>query len=729
VEGVIALASEFLSDKAVVEAALEVDRVRMETFFPLRDAFVEFRDSHCSLSSLAQRIDDHVSRTFKPASGGPEQNAWGFKSSHEWRFAERFDLAGRAVPELDVGALLRSYLSDEDRADDDENVQVLLAFGEFVAGLDAQIKDAPPLGVGPAAHFLTFAWHCLSGGSEPVFQRRSDRAVRAIAQAGGVPGSHEFPRGEWEPRFKVFYAVTRQIATGLTDRPNSMSLGWAIEHAMDWIVARIQRTGEMVGDPTDPGGSGMWRPAATETRSRPTIVGAKGSSASASSEELEVDTHLEQPRAPAPPAPPAPAPPAEIAPPGRRTQRLEPEQISPRHDAAGLRPETDPLRAPTTEVITHERDSGRDFRSISRKGKVVVESPRLLGESGGSLNDALPPDRTPPVGIPRKEASRAAEADAFRDVEPKAETAKLKAPAPPPPPAAREEKKHVQPWERETEDSDAFPVGEMVKEFRGEVRQVNRGGGEDDGPPGRLAHDLHLDPALCEDMLRTLAERGRMLLVGPAHVGKTYVARRLAIHAAGHEDRVLFLRLHPEASYRDLVLDPGVLRAFCERADKGRDRHVVVLDELDRGDAARALGEVVGALADRGGPVALAATGESFTFPRTVEVIATARELPHDPALVGRFPTVRLPCDPEVLRGFLASCRPALVWVADMLARLNARLVEVDQGPLVGHGLFMDPLLDVAKLERVWRHEVLPLVEAHGVDSRGLTFELLRPRS
>ena len=35
-----------------------------------------------------------------------------------------------------------------------------------------------------------------------------------------------------------------------------------------------------------------------------------------------------------------------------------------------------------------------------------------------------------------------------------------------------------------------------------------------------------------DDMLAAIRERGRLLLVGPPCTGKTYVARRVAIHVA-----------------------------------------------------------------------------------------------------------------------------------------------------------------------------------------------------
>tara|TARA_R110002072_G_scaffold126086_1_gene262830 strand:- start:283 stop:648 length:366 start_codon:yes stop_codon:yes gene_type:complete len=112
--------------------------------------------------------------------------------------------------------------------------------------------------------------------------------------------------------------------------------------------------------------------------------------------------------------------------------------------------------------------------------------------------------------------------------------------------------------------------------------------------------------------------------------------------------------------------------------------------------------------------------------PRNLLVVATARDLPPDPALAGRFPVVGHPGDAKVLRRFLAHRCPGMEWVADLLAALNARLAE--HSLELGHGPFMIPDLDANRCEGIWRREVLPWVRSQGVDERGLSFKELRPR-
>lgn len=286
----------------------------------------------------------------------------------------------------------------------------------------------------------------------------------------------------------------------------------------------------------------------------------------------------------------------------------------------------------------------------------------------------------------------------------------------------------------EDEPSDGLLQDALVREFRREVVEASRSPDEEDVSSedrGRLARDLYLDEALWSDMEEALDLRGALLLTGPAHSGKTYCARRLAIHSAGHDERTLIVRFHPDLSYADLIdgpAGPGILRAFCERASaEPRQTHALILDEVDRGDAGRALGEFLGGLVERGRPVHLPRSQAPFAVPRNLHVIATARELPPDPALAGRFPVVEHPGDARVLKRFLAHRCRGMEWVAELLRALNERLRR--DGLELGHGLFMEPDLDVRQVEGIWRREVLPWVASQGGDLEGLSLRDLRPRS
>src|SRR5207253_1687514 len=113
------------------------------------------------------------------------------------------------------------------------------------------------------------------------------------------------------------------------------------------------------------------------------------------------------------------------------------------------------------------------------------------------------------------------------------------------------------------------------------------------------------------------------------------------------------------------------------------------------------------------------------SLPKNLVVIATSRSVPLD--LLGRFPVVEAAPDEEALRRFLQRTRPTVSWAADLLREANARILrERGPGARLGHGLLMDPLLDLARLEGIWRREVLPIVRALGLDPRAYEIAALR---
>lgn len=789
-DGVIAAAREFLGDEDAVEAVLVLDRRREASLPELRDAFVGFRDADESLHRLVKRITPLLWEVAGAAD--VPKNLWGFANEDERLFAERFAAAAPRVPEVDLASVFRSYLTEEKKTDE-QRIQLLLAFGEFVAGLDAMGKEGDPrLGVGPAANFLTFAWHCLSGGREPVFLYATNKAIKALAEAGLLDArTADLIKGrELEHRFQAFFEVSRRLSEVVGDAPPAMRTGWAIEHALAWTLDRVEGIPQGGGEP---GGSGVWRPRPRGEEPaagvRPMIIGPGRGEAPRTGDTLG-------------------GPPSDPDGPRRhKTERL------------------------TEETRARQRDR---LGQLSSKKTVVYGDTQVIDRSGVDLSDALPPDRTPPAGIPRPDEPPKAEAPTPEPAKPepakpeppriepatsskpvvrvdrtlggptvepaapvapspptsgkpvvrverpavieapRAEPPKAEPPRPEPPKAEPARPEPKEPWplapspaaapaptsspkpiprlrpdksERQPasdeesidlEGSGDLAIDALVAEMRGEVVEASRGEPRPAAAAAapqqqdRLARDLYLAPALVDELLAALEQRGRLLLTGPPFAGKTYVARRLAIHLAGHVDRVMILRLHPELAYSDLMGrqgDPGIVRALCARAAAEKEhRHVLVLDELDRGDAARALGELLGALSERGQDVHLGGSGAPFHAPRNLFVVATARELPRDPALVGRFPTATLPADADVLRRWLAERRPGLEWVADVLRSLNARLRADGCAAEVGHGVFMDPELDATRVRQVWKREVLPLLQAQGVDKADLDFEALRGR-
>ena len=211
--------------------------------------------------------------------------------------------------------------------------------------------------------------------------------------------------------------------------------------------------------------------------------------------------------------------------------------------------------------------------------------------------------------------------------------------------------------------------------------------------------------------------KGQVILYGPPGTGKTYAAlsaaRELAARAAFQkspadltdvERAELFhpetgtLRLitfHPSYGYEEFIegYQPasvngelhfvprdGIFKRLCNDAvARPERRYFLVIDEINRGDIPRIFGELLTLLEmdKRGQPVLLPVTGQTFTIPANVFVIATMNTADRsiallDTALRRRFGFIELLPDVSLLDAVVIGRIPLGPW----LAALNRRVVD-----------------------------------------------------
>ncbi len=254
-------------------------------------------------------------------------------------------------------------------------------------------------------------------------------------------------------------------------------------------------------------------------------------------------------------------------------------------------------------------------------------------------------------------------------------------------------------------------------------------------PLSALADELYLPERFLQRILRLLDDKGQTVFYGPPGTGKTFVARRLAEHIAGG-GMVEMVQFHPSYAYEDFVegyrprlvkgqvtyeVVDGPLKRIATHARAHPDfTHVLLIDELNRGNIAKILGELLFLLEYRDEKIQLQYSEEPFALPPNLKILATMNTADRSVALVDaalrrRFHFVAFfpdtaPID-RLLRLWLSDHQPELTWVADVVDRANAALA--DRNLAIGPSHFLKAGLTEELVELAWQYSVLPFLEEH----------------
>ncbi len=268
--------------------------------------------------------------------------------------------------------------------------------------------------------------------------------------------------------------------------------------------------------------------------------------------------------------------------------------------------------------------------------------------------------------------------------------------------------------------------------------------GEPPYDPASFHRETYLSEVWLDRVMSLLRLKKQLVLQGVPGTGKTHVARCLArLLTHDRPDCVRLVQFHPAYSYEEFVegirargaevngrtevtfpVEDGVLCQFAEQAAKRpSEPHVLIVDELNRGNLPRIFGELLYLLEYRDQAVTLPYSKRPFKLPENLFLLATMNPLDRsavalDQALRRRFSFVDMPSNAAILASWLESHAPVDATdatfgprVVHLFEELNRRLAR-DLGPekQVGHSLFMVPNLDSEKLSAVWDHHVRPVL-------------------
>ena len=117
-----------------------------------------------------------------------------------------------------------------------------------------------------------------------------------------------------------------------------------------------------------------------------------------------------------------------------------------------------------------------------------------------------------------------------------------------------------------------------------------------------------VEPALLEDMLDRLRSKKNIIIQGPPGTGKTWLGKRLAFALMGQKNdkRLRAVQFHPNLSYEDFVrgwrpagdgklalVDGPFLEMIEQAKEDANNKYVIVIEEINRGNPAQILGEML----------------------------------------------------------------------------------------------------------------------------------------
>jgi MoxR-like ATPase len=251
-----------------------------------------------------------------------------------------------------------------------------------------------------------------------------------------------------------------------------------------------------------------------------------------------------------------------------------------------------------------------------------------------------------------------------------------------------------------------------------------------------LADELYLTEDFLARALRLLDDKGQVVFYGPPGTGKTYVARKLARYIARGGGTVEKVQFHPSYAYEDFIegyrpqlvdgqvtykVVDGPLKRIAAIARQRPDlTHVLLIDELNRANVSKVLGELVFLLEYRDEEIRLQYSDAEFSLPTNLQIIATMNTADRSIALVDtalrrRFHFVPFfPDTPPInslLRRWLNDKQPDLAWVADIVDRAN--LLLADRNAAIGPSHFLKPRLTEDLVRLAWENSVIPFLEEH----------------
>lgn len=265
------------------------------------------------------------------------------------------------------------------------------------------------------------------------------------------------------------------------------------------------------------------------------------------------------------------------------------------------------------------------------------------------------------------------------------------------------------------------------------------------------------------------------ILYGPPGTGKTYNTVNYAVAMIENKDvasvkvedhntvkerfedyknkgQIIFTTFHQSYGYEEFIegikpnldskndgeieyiLQNGIFKQICEAAEsKSSKRHVIIIDEINRGNISKIFGELITLIekskrndAEEGTSTMLPYSKKEFNVPKNLYILGTMNTADRsiallDTALRRRFEFIEIMPESSIFKK-LNNNEELLVEevnISNMLEMMNKRIeILYDREHTIGHAYFMDLLKDksIDKLSNIFVYKIIPLLQEYFYD-------------
>ena len=203
--------------------------------------------------------------------------------------------------------------------------------------------------------------------------------------------------------------------------------------------------------------------------------------------------------------------------------------------------------------------------------------------------------------------------------------------------------------------------------------------------------------------------------------------KKVTFHQSfSYEEFIEVMKAKPSEDGKGVTyyVQDGIFKEFCNLAKSEKNKYVIIIDEINRGNIAKIFGELITIIEKdkRGDAVTLAYSREEFSVPENVLVIGTMntadQSLTHlDAALKRRFTMMELYPEPEKV---LKHKKAGDIDLTELLRKINDKLTDLKfRDGQIGHSYFMvddKPFTKISELQMVFAYDIIPLLRDYFYD-------------